>query len=55
MSLSLIDHRERALEDGCAENITILLATQLDYARKVGQELHVVSLDVPKAFDSVSH
>ncbi|CAB0034354.1 unnamed protein product [Trichogramma brassicae] len=51
---NLIKERQRALHDGCAEN-TIFLDTALHVARGSVKELHAVSLDVSKAFDSVSH
>lgn len=50
----LIDVRQRCLEDGCAENIAVL-ASLLDDAKRRLRELHIVSLDCAKAFDSVSH
>uniref|UniRef100_A0ABD2XNC2 Reverse transcriptase domain-containing protein n=1 Tax=Trichogramma kaykai TaxID=54128 RepID=A0ABD2XNC2_9HYME len=51
---NLIDERQRALHDGCVEN-TVFLDTALHVARGSLKELHAVSLDVSKAFDSVSH
>lgn len=51
---NLVDERQRCMEDGCAENITVL-ASLLDDARHSLRELHVVSLDCAKAFDSISH
>lgn len=54
MAAGLVDKRQRCLEDGCAENIAILSAT-INHARSHLHELHVVSLDVAKAFDAVSH
>lgn len=52
----LIDVRQRAFveADGCAENVAILSALLYD-ARKELKQLQVVSLDVRKAFDTVSH
>ncbi|KAI4475198.1 hypothetical protein M0804_014455 [Polistes exclamans] len=50
----LINVRQRCLEDGCAENITVL-ASLLDDARRRLRELHIVFLDCAKAFDRVSH
>lgn len=54
MAAGLVDERQIYLEDGCAENIAIPSAT-INHARSHLRELHVVSLDVAKAFDSVSH
>ncbi|CAB0044068.1 unnamed protein product [Trichogramma brassicae] len=42
------------MHDGCAENIPVL-STILRDAKSSLKELHVVSLDVAKAFDNVSH
>lgn len=50
----LVDVRQRCLDDGCAENVSILAAL-LDDARTNLREMHVASLDYAKAFDSVSH
>ncbi|KAI4473651.1 hypothetical protein M0804_015255, partial [Polistes exclamans] len=52
-SADLIDVRQRCMEDGCTENISIL-ASLLDDAKRRLRELHIVSLDCAKAFDSVS-
>lgn len=51
-----IDRRQRAFRaaDGCAEN-TFLLDTMLRFHRSHFRSLYVASLDVSKAFDSVSH
>lgn len=51
-----IDVRQRAFRsaDGCADN-TFLLDTLLRAHRRKFQPLHMASLDVSKAFDSVSH
>lgn len=49
----LVDERQRCFDDGCAENITALAAL-LDDSRRYLKEVHVASLDVAKAFDSVS-
>ncbi|KAL7300075.1 hypothetical protein TKK_0007085 [Trichogramma kaykai] len=54
MRANLVDERQRGMHDGCAENITVL-STILSDAKSSLKELHVVSLDVAKAFDSVSH
>lgn len=54
MRTNTIDHRQRALVDGCAENITALSAIIAD-AKERRKELHLVVTDVAKAFDSVSH
>lgn len=54
MAAGLLDKRQRCLEDGCAECIAVLAST-IHHARVHLRELHVVSLDVAKAFDSVSH
>lgn len=54
MAARLVDERQRCLEDGCSENIAVLAST-ISHARCQRRELHVVSLDVAKAFDSVSH
>lgn len=51
---NLINNNQRCMEDGCAENITVL-ASVLSDARERVKELHLASLDVAKAFDSVSH
>ena len=55
-SMDLGDMRQRGFTkvDGVAENVIILDAV-LAAARSSLRELHVVSLDVRKAFDSVSH
>lgn len=51
-----IDPRQRAFRstDGCADN-TFLLDTLLRYHRKNFRSLYMASLDISKAFDSVSH
>lgn len=51
-----IDTRQRAFRrmDGCADN-TFLLDTILRYHRRKFRPLYVASLDISKAFDSVSH
>lgn len=51
-----IDQRQRAFRntDGCADN-TFLLDTILRYHRKKYRSVYIASLDVSKAFDSVSH
>lgn len=51
-----IDRRQRAFRavDGCAEN-TFLLDTMLRFHRSHFRSLYIASLDVSKAFDSVSH
>uniref|UniRef100_A0ABD2W7Y3 Reverse transcriptase domain-containing protein n=1 Tax=Trichogramma kaykai TaxID=54128 RepID=A0ABD2W7Y3_9HYME len=54
MRANLVDERQRGMHVGCAENITVL-STILRDAKSSLKELHVVSLDVAKAFDSVSH
>lgn len=54
MAAGMVDERQRCLEDGCAENIAVLAAS-ISHARSNRRELHVVSLDVAKAFDTVSH
>lgn len=52
----LIDDRQRAFisADGCAENVAALSAILYD-AKNHFRQLHVVTLDVQKAFDTVSH
>jgi hypothetical protein len=52
--LHLSDIRQRAFDDGCSE-LTSILASAIHNARSQLQALHFVSLDVAKAFDSVSH
>ncbi|KAI4472904.1 hypothetical protein M0804_015562 [Polistes exclamans] len=52
-SADLIDVRQRSLEDGCTENISVLASFLDDAKRRLG-ELHIVSMDCAKAFDSVS-
>lgn len=42
------------MADGCAENVTILSALLMD-ARQKRRQLHILSLDVQKAFDTVAH
>ena len=54
MRANLVDERQRGLRDGCAENV-IVLATVLKDAKANLKYAHVASLDVAKAFDSVSH
>jgi len=53
---SLLDMRQRAFiaADGCAENVAILSALLFD-ARTSRRQIHVLTLDVRKAFDTVSH
>lgn len=51
---NLIDERQRGMHDGCAENV-LVLSTALRDAKDSLKQLHVASLDVAKAFDSVSH
>lgn len=51
--LDLVDERQRCFDDGCAENVTALAAV-LDDSRRRLKEVHVASLDVAKAFDTVS-
>jgi hypothetical protein len=50
------DERQRAFlpVDGCAENLTVL-QTMLHNARLFRKELHIASIDLSKAFDSVVH
>ncbi|KAG7197097.1 hypothetical protein KM043_012393 [Ampulex compressa] len=50
----LIDERQRGMRDGCAENV-LVLSTALRDAKDSLKQLHIASLDVAKAFDSVSH
>lgn len=52
----LFDTRQRAFiaADGCAENIAVLSAVLFD-ARANRRQLHLLTLDVRKAFDTVSH
>lgn len=52
----IIDVRQRAFisTDGCAENVAILSALLFD-ARTKFRQVHVVTLDVQKAFDTVTH
>ncbi|KAK2577933.1 hypothetical protein KPH14_000857 [Odynerus spinipes] len=50
----VVDFRQRCFDDGCAENISVLAAVMSE-ARTQRRELHVASLDIAKAFDSVSH
>jgi len=50
----LIDLRQRCFDDGCSENVAVLASVILEARTKL-RELHVASLDVAKAFDSVSH
>lgn len=51
---NVIDERQRCMDDGCSENIAVLAAL-LDDSRHALKEIHIVGLDVAKAFDSVSH
>jgi hypothetical protein len=55
-AFNLLDIRQRAFiaADGCAENIAVLSALLFD-ARANLRQLHVLTLDVRKAFDTVSH
>jgi hypothetical protein len=53
LKANLIDERQRGLRDGCAENVIVLSAALKD-AKVNLKQLHVYSLDVAKAFDSVS-
>jgi len=55
-SYKLLDERQRAFitADGCAENVAVLSALQFD-ARVSCKQLHIITLDVRKAFDTVSH
>lgn len=50
----LIKETQRCFEDGCAENITILV-TVIDDARKNIKQLHLLSTNVARAFPSPSH
>lgn len=56
MHLVDIDHRQRGFRntDGCADN-TFLLDTILRQHRRKIRPLYMASIDVSKAFDSVSH
>lgn len=56
MSHDIFDVRQRAFmnADGCAENVAVLSAV-LHEARRSFRQLHVIALDVRKAFDTVSH
>ncbi|KAL0098513.1 hypothetical protein PUN28_020469 [Cardiocondyla obscurior] len=51
-----IDPRQRAFRstDGCADN-TLLLDTLLRYHRKKYKSMYMASIDVSKAFDTVTH
>ncbi|KAG7196446.1 hypothetical protein KM043_000117, partial [Ampulex compressa] len=51
---ALVQTWQRCLEDGCAENISVV-ASLLDDSRRCLKELHILSLDVASAFDAVSH
>lgn len=53
---NLVDERQRAFisTDGCAENVAVLSALLMD-ARTCRKQVHVLSLDVQKAFDTVAH
>ncbi|KAK7874081.1 hypothetical protein R5R35_004625 [Gryllus longicercus] len=53
-AMNIVDIRQRFFEDGCAQNVATLSAT-LFHARSRLRELHIVALDIAKAFDSVSH
>jgi hypothetical protein len=50
------DERQRAFlpMDGCAENLTVL-STLIQTARTMLKELHLATLDISKAFDSVPY
>lgn len=50
------DYRQKAFcnVDGVAENL-LLLKALMDDAQREQKELHIVSIDIRKAFDSVSH
>lgn len=52
----LFDPRQRAFiaADGCAENVAVLSALQFD-ARTNRKQIHILTLDVRKAFDTVCH
>lgn len=54
MKANLVDERQRGMHDGCAENV-LVLSTALRDAKDRLRQLHIVSLDVAKAFDSISH
>lgn len=51
---NIIDWRQRCFGDGCNDNVAIL-ATLLQHSRRRLRECHIASLDVAKAYDSVSH
>lgn len=56
LKLQLTDWRQRAFieADGLAENVYVL-ATILHEARAQPKQLHIATIDVRKAFDTVSH
>lgn len=56
VSLDLVDSRQRAFRpaDGVFENTTILSCILKDARRKI-RSLHVATVDVSKAFDTVAH
>lgn len=56
MHLVDLDFRQKAFRkmDGCAEN-TFLLDLAIKYHRRSFKHLYIASIDVAKAFDSVSH
>ncbi|KAG7196445.1 hypothetical protein KM043_018855 [Ampulex compressa] len=51
---SLVKVWQRCLDDGCAENVSVV-ASLLEDSRRRLKELHILSLDVTAAFDAVSH
>ncbi|KAG7196611.1 hypothetical protein KM043_018807 [Ampulex compressa] len=53
-SAGITDLRQRCFDDGCSDNVAVLATTIME-ARTKFKELHVASLDVAKAYDSVSH
>jgi len=55
-SLKIFDERQRGFisADGCAETVSIL-AVLLSDARSNRKQIHVLALDVRKAFDTISH
>lgn len=52
--VGVVGEFQRAFEDGCLENTAALAAT-LHHARTKLKQLHIASLDIAKAFDTVSH
>lgn len=50
----LVDLRQRCLDDGCYESTSTLVAL-LDDAKRNLTDIHIHSLDLAHAFDSVSH